>query len=126
MKTENHSEELQIIEVTRQLIDLMIRKDISGINKILDINFILTHITGYVQSKKEWFLEIESEQMKYYSYTEVKTTVSIRGDEATFVGQNILDAKIWGSRNKWHLQQKMHLEKHEGKWFIMNSVASIF
>ena len=64
--------------------------------------------------------------MKYYSYNEVKTSVKIEGDNATFVGQNLLDAKIWGSRNKWQLQQKMLLEKSNGRWIILKSIATTF
>ena len=79
-----------------------------------------------MQSKNEWFSEIESEQMKYYSYKEVKTTVKINGDKATFIGQNILDARIWGTRNNWRLQQVMKLEKRDGKWIILKSVATTF
>ena len=122
----NTNEELQVINVTRQLTDLMITRDIKAINKIIDGDFTLTHITGYVQSKNEWFSEIESEQMKYYSYKEVKTTVKINGDKATFIGQNILDARIWGTRNNWRLQQVMKLEKRDGKWIILKSVATTF
>lgn len=85
----NNTEELQIIEVTRQLTDLMIDKNTKAINKIVDADFTLTHITGYVQSKNEWFSEIESERMKYYSYQEVKTSVKIDGSKAIFVGQNL-------------------------------------
>ncbi|SHK13899.1 protein of unknown function [Chryseobacterium polytrichastri] len=118
--------QLQILTVTQTLTELMIEKDIIGINKIVDVDFTLTHITGYVQSKKDWFTEIESEQMKYYSYTEVKTSVSITADKATFVGQNLLDARIWGTRNTWRLQQTIQLEKRNGKWIILKSVATIF
>ena len=64
--------------------------------------------------------------MKYYSYKEVKTSVEIFGDKAKFVGQNILDARIWGSRNNWRLQQTMQLEKRNGKWIILKSVATTF
>lgn len=116
----------EILDVTRQLTQLMIDKNTVEINKILDQHFTLTHITGYVQSKEEWFSEIESERMKYYSYSEVKTSVKIDGDKALFVGQNLLDARIWGTRNNWRLQQTMHLEKRNGKWIILNSVATTF
>jgi len=124
METDNSKSE--VIEVTRQLTQLMIEKNTKELNKILDKSFSLTHITGYVQPKEEWFSEIESERMKYYSYKEVKTSVEINGDKATFVGQNILDARIWGSRNNWRLQQTMQLEKRNGKWIILKSVATTF
>lgn len=121
-----NAEKSQVLDVTRQLTELMIHMNIAGLNKILDASFTLTHITGYVQSKEEWFSEIESERMKYYSYTEVKTSVNIEGDKAVFVGQNLLDARIWGTRNKWRLQQTMNLEKRSGKWIIIKSVATTF
>ncbi|MDO5616008.1 MAG: nuclear transport factor 2 family protein [Cruoricaptor ignavus] len=127
MKIENkNTDELQILELTRKLTQLMIEKNVQEINKIVDADFTLTHITGYVQSKAEWFNEIETENMKYYSYKEVKTSVKIEGDKATFVGQNLLDARIWGSRNTWRLQQTMSLEKRNGEWIILKSVATTF
>ncbi len=122
----NNNDESEILETTRQLTALMIKKDTVGINKIVDDNFTLTHITGYVQSKKEWFAEIESEGMKYFSYKEVKTSVIVKGNKAKFVGQNLLDARIWGSRNNWRLLQTMALEKRNGKWIILHSVATTF
>ncbi|QOG01222.1 nuclear transport factor 2 family protein [Flavobacterium sp. MDT1-60] len=116
----------QILEVARRLTKLMIDKDISDRNKILDPDFTLTHITGYVQSKEEWFSEIESERMKYYSFQEVKTAVKVEGNKAIFVGQNLLDARIWGTRNNWCLQQTMLLEKRNEKWIIIKSTATTF
>jgi hypothetical protein len=121
----NH-DQLQILEVTRLLTQLMIDRDTSGMDMILDSNFTLTHITGYVQPKSEWFLEIISERMKYYAYKEVKTAIEINGDKAKFIGHNMLDARIWGSRNNWRLQQTMQLEKRKGKWIILRSVATTF
>jgi hypothetical protein len=118
--------QLEVLDVTHQLTQLMIEKNTDAINSIVDTNFTLTHITGYVQSKAEWFSEIESERMKYYSLKEVKTTLKIDGNKATFIGQNLLDARIWGSRNNWRLQQTMELEKRSGKWIILKSVAITF
>ncbi|MEY4011408.1 MAG: hypothetical protein RIT22_532 [Bacteroidota bacterium] len=133
IKTKKYSEmeveksgEIQILGVTRLLTQLMIEKNTGEMSEIVDANFTLTHITGYVQSKEEWFAEIESERMKYYSYEEIQTSVKIEGKKAIFVGKNVLDARIWGSRNIWRLQQKMELEKRSDKWIIIKSVASIF
>lgn len=121
-----NKDEVQIRQLARQLTELMIARNTTEINKIVDSSFTLTHITGYVQSKKEWFAELESESMKYYSYKEVKTSVNIDGDKATFMSQNLLDARIWGSRNTWRLQQTMQLEKRNGKWIILKTEATTF
>ena len=120
------TEEMQILSVTQRLTQLMIERNTASMATILDDKFTLTHITGYVQSKEEWFSEVENESMKYYSSTEVKHEININGNKAEFVNQNLLDARIWGSRNTWRLQQTMTLEKKAGKWIILKSVASIF
>jgi hypothetical protein len=126
MEQKMPTEEMQILEVTRQLTLWMIERNTVDMNKTVDEKFTLTHITGYVQQKDEWFAEIEKESMKYYSVKEVKHSVTINGDRATFMNQNLLDARIWGSRNTWRLQQNMQLEKRNGKWIILNSVAKTF
>jgi hypothetical protein len=120
------SDKMEVLKVCKQLTELMIARDTAAMAKIVDERFTLTHITGYLQSKAEWFAEVQSERMKYYAYKEVKSEVKIGDDKATFVGQNILDARIWGSRNNWRLQQKMDLEKRNGKWIILRSVATTF
>jgi hypothetical protein len=116
----------EVLDVIRQLTRMMIEKDTAAMNRILDAQFTLTHITGYMQPKDEWLSEIESDRMKYYAYTEVYTSVEIKREKATFIGQNLLDARIWGTRNIWRLKQTMQLEKRNGNWIILKSVATTF
>ena len=120
------AEETPVLAVTRQLTRLMIERDTLAMSKILDKNYTLTHMTGYEQSRAEWFAEVEKESMKYYSAQEVAHSVKITGNRAEFVQQNLVDARIWGSRNTWRLQQVFQLEKREGSWIILKSVASTF
>jgi hypothetical protein len=120
------SEENQIIAVTDSVIEHMIERNLDGLRSILDKDFTLTHITGYVQSRKEWFSEIETEGMKYYSAKKIKHEINVTGNEAVSTFQHLLDARIWGSRNTWRLQQKMKLEKRSNDWIVVNSIASTF
>lgn len=122
----NETDEQEILATVRRFTDLMIARDTAELGKITDADFTLTHITGRKQSRADWFAEIEAESMKYYGYEEVSTSVKTDGDRAEFTGRNRLDARIWGSRNTWRLQQVMQLEKRGGKWIILNSVASTF
>lgn len=121
-----NKDEVAILAVTRQLTQWMVERDTAAMRTITDQNFTLTHITGYVQPRSEWFSEIEKESMKYYSAKEVAHTIKVEGNKAVFMNQNLLDARIWGSRNTWRLQQTMQLEKQGGKWIILNSVAKTF
>jgi hypothetical protein len=123
-KTEN--DETVILATVRQLAELMIKRDTVSMSKILDKEYTLTHMTGYVQPRTEWFGEVEKESMKYYSAKEISHTINITGDKANVTVRNLVDARIWGSRNTWPLQQKMQLEKRNGKWIILHSIASTY
>ncbi|OJW13591.1 nuclear transport factor 2 family protein [Mucilaginibacter sp. 44-25] len=120
----NETEE--VLSVVRRLAELMIERDTAAISKLLDKDYTLTHMTGYVQSRVEWLHEVEKESMKYYSAKEVNHTVKVDGNHAEVVVRNMVDARIWGSRNTWRLQQKMKLEKRNGNWIILSSLASTF
>jgi hypothetical protein len=126
MKDTASNEEAGVLAVVRQLAQLMIKRDTAAMNYILDDDYTLTHITGYVQPKAEWFDEVIKESMKYFSAKEVKNSVRINGNEAEVIAQNLVDARIWGSRNTWRLQQTMQLEKRNGKWIILKSLATTF
>ena len=121
-----NTDEAQILAVVRQLAQLMIDKDTAAMSHILDENYTLTHMTGYVQPKEEWLNEVAKESMKYYSAEEVQHAVTINGNAAIVTMYNLVDARIWGSRHTWRLQQRLTLEKRVGKWVILKSVASTF
>lgn len=121
-----NNDEIAVMATVRQLAELMIACDTTAMDKILDSGYTLTHMTGYVQSRAEWFKEVIAESMKYYSAKEVSHTVMITANRAEVTVQNLVDARIWGSRHTWRLQQKMKLESRDGKWILLQSVASTF
>ena len=124
-QTEKQTQQ-EVANTIRTLTLLMIERNINELETLLDNNFTLTHITGYVQPKTEWLEEIRTESMKYYGYEEVQMSVKTDGNKATVTNRNLLDARIWGNRNKWRLQQVVTLEKRGNKWIILKSVASTF
>ncbi len=126
MEQKSINEEGTVLYTVRQLAHLMIARDTVSMNNILDEHYTLTHMTGYVQSKSEWFAEVQKETMRYYSAEEVDHHVKLNGNKAKVTVRNRVDARIWGTRNTWRLQQKVELEKRGGKWIILKSVASTF
>lgn len=98
MKDTTSHEEAKVLAVVRQLADLMIKKDTVAMNGILDKDYSLTHMTGYMQGKAEWFNEVIKESMKYYSANEVSRSVEVNGNKATVTMQNLVDARILGQQ----------------------------
>lgn len=126
MEKNRGNDTAEVYNVVQQLAKLMIARDTAVMTSILDKDFTLTHITGYVQPKAEWLSEVARESMKYYSAQEVNHTININGNIADVTTRNMVDARIWGSRNTWRLQQKMRLEKRKDNWIILYSIASTF
>lgn len=120
-------DEQQIIELYRAVSQAMVTKDIDKLDHILADDMHLIHMTGYDQTKNEWFAQIKSEQMRYYSITEENIkNIKIEGNKASFIGQSKVDARIYGSRHTWRLQIKNYFEKRKGKWLIVRQEASTY
>ncbi|MGX7201752.1 DUF4440 domain-containing protein [Enterococcus plantarum] len=117
----------QIIRIYRQENQAMVEKDLPILKKILSDDMHLIHMTGYDQTKQEWLEQIESEQMRYFlSEEEAIKEIQIEGNHASFIGQNKVDARIYGSRNTWNLEMKMIFEKKAGAWVIVRQEASMY
>ncbi|MGM5630809.1 nuclear transport factor 2 family protein [Apibacter raozihei] len=126
IKNKNIQLEEAIKQSIRQLIHSMVQNDLNTIDKLLDKDFTLTHITGYVQSKSEWLDNMRSEKMKYYSSKETELYLKINYNKAIVLIRNYIDANIGGSRKNWRLQQKFELDNRDTSWIITKSVASLF
>lgn len=112
----------------RQVNQAMVVKDRNTLENLLVPDTFLVHMTGYVQSVSEWLDQIDSEEMKYYSWQEsMIKDVHIEGNHASLIGQSRVKARIWGSGPTiWNLQMTVFFEKINGEWKIIRQVASTF
>jgi uncharacterized protein DUF4440 len=87
--------------------------------------FTLTHMTGYVQSRREWLEQVDSGEMTYHWMEDV--TVSV-GDADTgapvLTARTHTDATIWGGRGVWPLQLEIHFSHDGDRWVASRTVAS--
>jgi ketosteroid isomerase-like protein len=118
----------QVVDLYRRENKAMVNKDIVTLNEILAPSMNLQHMTGYVQPKFEWIDQIQNGDMKYFSSKEenIKDVV-VNGNHASLIGQNRVQASVWGSATStWPLQMKMEFVKDDGQWKITNQVASTY
>lgn len=122
------SEEEILKGLYRQINQAMVEKDTDTLSQLLRDDTELVHMTGYRQPVVEWLEQIETEEMKYYSWEEdAIKDVQIDGHRASLIGQSRVKARIWGSGpSTWRLQIKMYFEKVDGQWQIIKQVASTY
>lgn len=120
------SEKSDIASLYRAHFDAMIAQDIEKLDKMLTDDYHLVHMSGVDQTKNEWLNHVASGEMRYFSTREESNVIQINGNSATLTGRNIVDARIYGFRNSWHLEQKMDLIKKNGKWYFTHSTATSY
>ena len=115
------------IEAYQKMNHAMVQKDATGRNEVMDDSFTLVHMTGMRQSKRAFIQAVMNGTLNYYSALHENVSVEIVGDTALLIGQsNVVAAVFGGRRSRWRLQQKCRLEKTDGTWKIIVSVASIY
>ena len=121
----NEKEKLE--KVYRQMYCGMIEKNRNALNKILDSDFVLIHMTGMRQSKEAFIHAIEDGTLNYFSAEHQKIEAEIHGETAVLVGQSVVNAAVFGGgRHTWKLQLKIKLTKNGEDWLMNEAQASVY
>ena len=119
------------IEIVKKLyIDLCeasIKKDINKLNEILADNYILVHMTGMNQSKKDYINSVLNGELEYYESIHEDIDISYKDGKVYLIGKTKTLASPFGmSKSWWNLRQDIIIEKINDKWKIVSSKASTY
>jgi hypothetical protein len=105
--------------------EAMVAGDADALGEQLAEDFTLTHMTGYVQSRRQWLEQVASGEMTYHSMEDVTLTVrDADTDEPVLTATTRTDATIWDGRGVWPLRLEVHFV-HDGQtWLAARTVAS--
>lgn len=121
------TEEQKVAQVVRAQITAMIDQDIPTLKEVIAPNATLIHITGAEQTRDEWLKQIKIGRMHYFGSREVLFQVTMEDDtHALVISRNELDARVYGFRNTWPLENRAEVQKINGKWQIVKTQASMF
>ena len=117
----------QIEALYENMYKAMIAKDTATLGKILSDDSVLVHMTGHRQSRKEYFSEISSGTLNYYSVDTDSLEITVNGDSASMIGKSRVNAAVYGGgRHTWRLRMDSQLRKIDGRWRITYSRASTY
>ena len=125
---EQNNDSAEIIRVMHAYHAAMVEARTDDLDQLLDKEFSLAHITGYIQPKDEWFGVIRSGQFDYHriDIEEETLAVNITGSTAVVTGRGIFNATINGMRNPWRLQFTMECARQNGRWTITRARYTSF
>lgn len=112
--------------VFRNMYRAMLAADTAALGAMLGEGFTLTHISGFVQPRRDWLADIEARRMAYHAAQEVSLSTGRSSETATLVGRHVVDATIYGGRARWNLQLAADFARREGRWVLTRMVATTF
>ena len=105
----------------------MIEKDMELLGESLNESFVLVHMTGMRQTKRQYMDYIANGTLNYHSEKTEHMEIVVDGEQARLVGQSKVNAAVFGGgKHIWSLQLSMKAVKRNGKWYMTEAVASTY
>lgn len=91
--------------------------------QLVEEDYALVHISGYVQPRSEWFDVIANGRYDYHRIDVNHRTLqlNVAGASATLEGSGLFDATIDGTHRPWRLQFALQCTKQSGRWRIKSA-----
>jgi ketosteroid isomerase-like protein len=115
---------LEILENYRAQLRAMVDGDTEVLGELLTEDFTLTHMTGFLQPKRDWLAQMRAGQFDYHDAQEREVSLHVDGDTAQLVGRIVTDATVYGARAHWPLQLTMDFIRPDVRWLAARSEAT--
>lgn len=122
------SDKEEIVTAYKNLYAASIEKNAEFIRQSLSKEYVLVHMTGMRQGAEEYIQAVVNGTLNYFSANHISINVTIQDEtHALLDGKSIVSAAVFGGgKHTWRLRQQMKLVKEDGRWKMLESVASTF
>ena len=115
----------QIAKLYHDMYAAMVAKDEAELERVHDESFVLIHMTGMHQSKREYIKAIIDGTLNYYSEQTDRLDIDIKGDTAIMTGRSRVSAAVFGGgRHTWRLALKFGVKRTDEGWKLTKAQAS--
>lgn len=106
----------------------MVEQDQAALENVLAPEFVLIHMTGMRQSKKEFIRSVMDGTLHYVWARHQKVLLSeVKDDQAELISQSLVHAAVFGGGfHTWRLQLVCRLVKRDTGWQIKEARASTY
>lgn len=120
------SDKEQIIKLYHDMYAAMVEKDKTELERVHGDPFVLIHMTGMHQSKREYIQAIMDGTLNYYSEKTESLDIKINeNNTAILIGQSLVSAAVFGGgKHTWRLQLRFELKKFGDAWKLTKAQAS--
>ena len=110
--------QIEVLNSFKEFQQAMIDKDESVLNMIMDEDYTLTHMSGKIQTKQEYIMDIMNGVLNYYHSTIKEPKIIVNDIYARLTADVELDAKVYGIKGSWTLKTEISMKKINDKWIL--------
>lgn len=116
-----NEEELAVLYQQARYSESMTEGDTTTMREITSPDKTFTHMSGRTQSREEYFADIESGRLRYFSIGIEEPVVNIDGNLASISYTSVLNANAYGARGTYRIRGTHWFENRNGEWTSINN-----
>ena len=113
-------EQLAVLYQQARYCQAMTDADTDTLREIVAADAVFTHMSGRQQTREEYFADIESGALRYFTIGINHPTVEVDGDTASITYISVLNANAYGARGTFRMSGTHWFEKRNGEWISVN------
>ena len=118
-------EQLAVLYRQARYCQAMTDADTDTLREIVSPDAVFTHMSGRRQTREEYFSDIESGALRYYTIGIDHPTVEVNGDTASIAYTSVLNANAYGARGTFRMSGTHWFEKRDGAWTSVNAPEAL-
>ena len=113
-------DQLAVLYQQARYCQAMTGADTDTLREIVSPDAVFTHMSGRQQTREEYFADIESGALRYYTIGIDHPTVEVDGGAASITYTSVLNANAYGARGTFRMGGTHWFEKQDGAWISVN------
>lgn len=113
-------EELAVLYEHARYCQAMTEADIDTMRELVSEDMLFTHMSGKQQTRDEYFADVASGRLDYFTIGIENPVVEISGGRAQITHTSVLNAKAYGARGTYRISGTHFYEMRNGRWIAVN------
>ena len=113
-------EQLSVLYQQARYCQAMTDADTDTLREIVAEDAVFTHMSGKQQSREEYFADIESGSLRYFTIGIDNPVIEVDGELASITFTSVLNANAYGARGTYRMSGTHWFEMRNGNWISIN------
>ena len=114
-------EQLSVLYQQARYCQAMTEMDTDTMGEIVSEEMVFTHMSGRRQSREEYFADVKSGSLRYFTIGIEDPVVEVEGDLASVRFTSVLNADAYGARGTYRITGTHWYQRKNGVWTAVNA-----